>query len=128
MCTFPLSLEKIDHPGDYQKESITFIANEDIESLYDFMLVYSIEDTETGLPVYDKCRLLTFDEIELQKGDRLQVFTRPGDDTTTTDSNLSSFCNIVYWGLSAPIWHVPHASFELIRRGDSYSGAPCPTE
>ena len=56
--------------------------NEDIDSLSDYIFTYSIEDTATGLPDYDKCRFLTFDDIALQKGDLLQIYTRRGEDTT----------------------------------------------
>ncbi len=121
MGGFPLSFERINHPGDYENENIVLIANEDIESLYDFIFVYSVEDTETGLPIYNKCRLLTFDCIELQKGDRIQIYTRGGEDKTTIDADATAFYNIVYWGLTEPIWHIPHSSFEIIKRGDSYS-------
>lgn len=121
---FPLSLENVYYPGDYERESIEFIANEDIESLNDYMLVYSVENQETGLPIYSKCRLLTFDEIELPKGDRLKIYTRCGEDSTTMDVERSAFCNLIYWGLPDAIWHIPHSSFELIKLSDSYSGVP----
>lgn len=123
-CSFPLKFETVNNPGDYKNENIVFIATEDIECLYDFLLFYSIDDEETGLPVYDKCRLLTFDGIELQKGDRLQIYTCSGEDKTTIDSEATSFCNIVYWGLTEPIWHIPHSSFEIMKRGESYSSEP----
>lgn len=120
--SFPLKFKMVNNAGDYEKENIVFEATNDIESLYDFVLFFSVEDTETGLPVYDKCRVLTFDEIELQKGDLLQIYTRKGDDKTTVDAEAIAFCNVVYWGLSEPIWNTPHSSFELMKRGDSYSG------
>lgn len=121
---FPLKLKAINNSGKHNDENIVFIATEDISCLYDFLLFYSIEDEETGLPVYDKCRLLTFDDIELQKGDRLQIFTGNGEDKTTIDSEATSFCNVVYWGLTEPIWHIPHSSFEIMKRGESYSSEP----
>lgn len=122
--SFPLKLKTINSAGDYEKENIVFEATEDIESLYDFILFFTVEDDETGLPVYDKCRLLTFDEIELQKGDLLQIYTRKGDDKTTLDTDAIAFCNVIYWGLSEPIWHTPHSSFEIMKRSESYSGSP----
>ena len=118
---FPLKLKSVNNAGDYEKENIVFEATEDIDSLYDFILFFSVDDAETGLPYYDKCRLLTFDEIELQKGDLLQIFTRKGNDKTTMDTDANAFCNVVYWGLTEPIWHTPNSSFEIMRRGDSYS-------
>lgn len=122
--SFPLKLKTVNNAGDYDKENIVFEATDDIESLYDFILFFTVEDTDTGLPIYDKCRVLSFDEIELQKGDFLQIYTRKGDDKTTVDVDEIAFYNVVYWGLSEPIWHVPHSSFELMKRGDSYSGGP----
>lgn len=119
---FPLRLDKINNRGDYENENIVFVATEDIESLYDFILFYSIEDSKTGLPIYAAGRYLTFDEIELQKGDRIQIYTRSGEDKTTLDDTTGKFCNVVYWGLPKPIWYVPHSSFELMKRNDSYSG------
>lgn len=119
---FPFSLVKINHAGDYKNENIVFIANEDIESLYDFMLVYSIEDTETGLPIYSQCRILTFDSLELPKGSYLKIFTCGGQDTTTITFDTASIQEVVYWNLPEPIWDKPHSSFELIKRGESYGG------
>lgn len=118
---FPLSLVSINNRGDYDNENIVFVATEDIESLYDFILFYCVEDPDTGLPVYADCRFLTFDDIELQKGDLLQVYTRRGEDRTTLNDTTSKFCNVVYWGLHKPIWHVLLSSFELTKRSHSYS-------
>jgi len=123
-CNFPISFVEVNHPGDIENENIVFRANEDIESLDDYILFYSVEDTETGLPVYGKCRFLTFDEIELQQDDRIQIYTRAGEDKTTMDSEASSFCNVIYWGLSEAIWDKPHTSFEIMKRGDSYGSGP----
>jgi len=110
---------EVNHPGNLEKDNIVFIANEDIESLDDYILFYSVEDTETGLPVYGKCSFLTFDEIELQQGDRIQIYSRTSGDKTTMGTEASSFYNIIYWGLSERIWDKPHSSFEIMKRGDS---------
>lgn len=118
---FPLKLKTINNPGKYDSENIVFVATEEITSLYDFLIFYSIDNEETGLPVYSECRFLTFDDIELQEGDLLQIYTRKGEDKTTMDSDTNTFCNVVYWGLPEPIWHVPHSSFEIMKRGESYS-------
>lgn len=123
---FPLSFVSINNRGDYETENIVFVANEDIESLYDFILFYCVEDSETGLPLYESCRHLTFDDIELRKGDLLQIYTRRGEDKTTLDDTTGKFCNVVYWGLSKPIWYAPHSSFELMKRNHSYSGGFSP--
>ncbi len=69
--SFPFTLMAINHPGDYDNENVVLKTNEDIDSLSDYIFTYSIEDTATGLPDYDKCRFLTFDDISLHKGDLL---------------------------------------------------------
>ena len=119
--SFPFSLVDINQPGDYENENVVLRANEDIDSLSDYIFTYSIEDTATGIPDYDKCRFLTFDDIALQKGDLLQIYTRRGKDTTAIGFDTGDLYKVMYWGLSAPIWHCPHSSFEIIERGDSYS-------
>ena len=122
MQQFPLTLVKINNPGDYENENIVFEANEDIESLYDFILVYEVEDSATGLPVYEKCRFLTFDDIEVKKGNFVQVHTCKGDDTTEKDFDTSTLYHVIYWGLSKAIWKIPHVSFMLMERGNAYRG------
>lgn len=119
---FPFSFVKINNPGDYANESIVFKANEDIGSLNHYMLIYSVEDMETGIPDYSKCRLLTFDEIDLQKGSLLQIYTRPGEDSSTIEFETNTLNTELYWGLPEPIWHIPHSSYELIKTGDSIGG------
>lgn len=123
--TFPFSFVSFNYPGDYEKESITFRAEEDIDSLYDFLLIYSVEDTETGLPDYDKTRILTFPEIELQKGSLLEIRTGKGEDDSSIDFDTAALNQTIHWGLSTPIWHIPHSSYELTRRGDSIGGGYC---
>lgn len=120
--TFPISFVSINHPGDYENESITFRAKEDIVSLYDYILIYSVENTETGLPHYDKTRILTFDEIELQKNSLLEIFTSNREDSSSIDFETASLNQTLHWGLSTPIWHIPHSSYELILRTDSIGG------
>lgn len=120
---FPFSFVAINNPGDYENENIVFKANKNISCLYDYILVYSIEDTETGLPEYPKCRLLTFDSnIELEKGSLLQIYTRKGEDSSTIDFETNTLHQILYWGLPEAIWHIPHSSYELIKRHDSIGG------
>lgn len=122
MLDFPFSFVAINNPGDYENESITFRAEEDIDSLYDYLLTYSVEDMETGLPNYSKCRILTFNDIELQKESLLEIYTRKGEDSSTIEFETAALNHILYWGLPSPIWSVPYSSFELIRRGDSIAG------
>ena len=126
--SFPFTLVEINHPGDYDNENVVLRADEDIDSLCDYIFTYSIEDTATGIPDYDKCRFLTFDDIALQKGDLLQIYTRRGEDTTAIGFDTGDLYKVMYWGLSAPIWHRPHSSFEIIEIGDSYSAAPTVSE
>ncbi|MBD5585854.1 MAG: hypothetical protein HDQ88_12290 [Clostridia bacterium] len=122
MFDFPFSFEGVNNPGDYESESITFRAEEDIDTLYDYLLIYSVEDPETGLPDYSKCRILTFDDIELQKGSLLEIYTRKGEDSSTIEFETAALNQILYWGLPSPIWNIPYSSFELSRRGDSIAG------
>ena len=118
---FPFSFVRVNNPGDHENENIVLKAEEDIQSLYEYMLVYAVEDMTTDLPDYSKCRLLTFDDLELEKGSFLQVYTRPGSDTTAISFDTIDLYKIIFWGLPEPIWHIPHSSIEIIRRGDSYS-------
>ena len=119
---FPLSFVAINHPGDYDRESIVFRAEEDIDSLYDFILLYSVEDTETGLPDYAQTRFLTFDSIELRKGSLLEIYTRKGEDSASIEFETASLHSILHWGLPTPIWSTPHSTYELMKRNDSISG------
>lgn len=119
---------EINHPRDYDNENVVLKPNEDIDTLSDYIFTYSIEDTATGIPDYDKCRSLTFYDISLEKGDLLQIYTRRGNDTTTIGLDTGDLYKVMYWGLSAPIWHSPHSSFEIIERGDSYSAGPTVSE
>ncbi len=120
---FPFSFVAINNPGDYENENIVFKANKNISSLYDYILVYSIEDTETGLPEYAKCRILTFDSnIELKKGSLIQIYTHKGEDASTIDFDTSTLTTILYWDLPKAIWHIPDSSYELIKRTDSIGG------
>lgn len=120
---FPFSFVEINNPGDYENENIVFKANKKISSLYDYILVYSIEDIETGLPEYSQCRLLTFDSnIELKKGSLLKIYTRKGEDSANIDFESNTLTTVLYWGLPDSIWHIPHSSYELVKRRDSIGG------
>ena len=121
---FPFKYIGINHPGVYENECILFEVTEDDISLYEYILIYSVENPETGLPIYHKSRILTFDEIELQKGSILQIYTKLGEDTTTIEFDTAAIKVILHWGLEKPIWHIPHSSFELMRRSATYSGGP----
>ena len=123
MFDFPFSFVGINNPGDYENESIAFRAEEDIDSLYDYLLIYSVEDPETGLPDYSKCRILTFNDIELQKGSLLEIYTSKGEDSSSIEFETGNLNQSLYWGHSSPIWSVPYSSFELIRRGESIAGS-----
>ena len=48
--SFPFTLVEINHPGDYDNENVVLRANEEIDSLCDYIFTYSIEDTVTGIP------------------------------------------------------------------------------
>ena len=121
--SFPFKYVGINNPGDYENECIIFEVTEDDIALYEYILINSVEDAETGLPVYNQCRLLTFDEIELQKGSILQIYTKSGEDTTTIEFETATVKAILHWGLEKPIWHIPHSSFELMRRSPTYSSS-----
>ncbi len=120
--TFPFSFVAINNPGDYEKENIVFKANVKINSLNNYILVYSVEDTETGISDYSQCRHLTFDDIEMKKGSLLQIYTRKGEDSTSIDFETSALNQTLYWGLPKAIWSTPSSSYELIRRTDSIGG------
>lgn len=124
---FPFVFVEINNPGDYENENIVFKANEDIDSLNDYIVLYVVENTTTGLPDYSKCRILTFDDVQLQKGDLLQIYTSSGNDTTAIGFETLDLYKVMFWGLPEPIWNNPHSSIEIIQRGDSYNVALPPT-
>lgn len=121
LTKFPFKFVKVNAPGDYEKENIVLRAEDDIDSLYGYMAMYIVEDMSTGIPDYSKSRFLTFDDMELQKGSTLQIFTRKGEDSTSIGFDTAALHHTVYWGLPEPIWHVPHTSIEIMKRGDSYN-------
>ncbi len=119
---FPFEFVSINNPGDYENENIVFKATMKINSLNNYILLYSIPDPETDLPDYDQCRILTFDDIEMEKGSLLQIYTKKGEDSTSIDFETSVLNNVIYWGLPNAIWRIPHSSYELMRRSDSIGG------
>ena len=101
--------------------------DENLESFLGSVSRFPFSFVRVNNPGDHKCRLLTFDDLELEKGSFLQVYTRPGSDTTAISFDTSDLYKIMYWGLPEPIWHVLHSSIEIIKRGDSYSiGFDCP--
>ena len=105
--------------GNYEKECVVLQANKDID-LSDYMLMCMIEGPD-GLPDYDKCRLLTFDCIDVKKGNRVCIFTRHGEDTEEIGPNTGKHYDVLFWNLDSTIWNIPHNSVEIMERGNSYS-------
>ena len=116
-----LEIFKVYNAGDYEKENLVLIANKDISSLYNYILVCMVERKDNGLPDYDKCRFLTFDDIELKKGDRMRIYTCKGEDHQETGVKTGKRYEVVYWNLDAPVWNIPLSSIGIMERGDSYS-------
>ncbi len=51
---FPFSFVAINNPDDYEQENIVFKANVRIPSLNNYILLYSVENTEAALSDYSK--------------------------------------------------------------------------
>lgn len=115
-----LEIFKVYNAGDYERENLVLIANKDISSLYDYILIYMVEG-EDGLPDYGKCRFLTFDDIELKAGDRVRVYTCKGEDHSETGVKTGRHYEVYYWNLGAPVWNTPYSAIEIMERGNSYS-------
>ena len=47
LSRFPFSFVKVNNPGNHENENIVLKAEEDIQSLYEYMLVYAVEDMTT---------------------------------------------------------------------------------
>ncbi len=90
---------------------------------YGYYVAYLIIDHEIN-EKFNPTRELKdcFFPLAMQKGDCLQIFTCGGEDKTAINTKDNTFSNIVYWNLTEPIWFNPLSSFEIMRRGDSYSG------
>lgn len=115
-----LEIFKLYNAGTYEKENLVLIANKDISSLYDYILICMVEK-EDGLPDYAKCRFLTFDDIELKAGDRVRIYTCKGEDQVEMGTKTGKHYEVLYWNLDAPVWNIPHSSIKIMERGDSYS-------
>lgn len=87
----PFRFVGVNHPRNYEDENFVFTADEDIEFLSDYIFAYMVEDTTTSIPDYSKSSLLTFDNIALQKGNLLQIYSRLGDDTTAISFDTGSW-------------------------------------
>lgn len=120
----PFKFQGINNQGEIETENIVLRVEEDVESLYDFIFHYEIEDKETGLPEYSKCRLLTFADIELPKGSLLSVYTREGEESTEIGFETGTLHHTVYWGLPSSIWDKPRSSLTILKRTDSLNISP----
>lgn len=114
-----INVVRIYDAGNYEKECVVLQANKDID-LSDYMLMCMIEGPD-GLPVYDKCRLLTFDCIDVKKGNRVCIFTRHGEDTEEIGPNTGKHYDVLFWNLDSTVWNIPHNSLKIMERGNSYS-------
>ena len=115
-----LEIFKIYRAGDYENENVVLIANKDISSLYDYILICMVEGDD-GLPDYNKCRFLAFDDLELKAGDRVRIYTCRGEDRTEIGPNTGKHYQVLYWNLDAPVWNIPRCSVEIMERGNSHS-------
>lgn len=73
-----LEIFKVHNAEDCERENLVLTVNKDISSRYNYILVRMTERKENRLPNYDKCRFFTFDDIELNKGDRVRIDTCKG--------------------------------------------------
>lgn len=80
---------------------------------------------EDGLPHYEKCHFLTFDDIELKADDRVRIYTCRSEDHSEVGIKTGKHYHACYWNLDAPVWNIPSSSVEIMERGDSYSVAFC---
>lgn len=119
MMQYDLQPFKIYNAGDYEHENLVLIVNEEC-SLYDYILFHIVRNEE-DLPDYAKCHFLSFDDIELQPGDRVRIYTCHGEDTEEIGPKTGRHYNVVYWNLDAPIWTNDANEIGLMKRGNSMS-------
>ncbi len=115
-----LNVFKIYKAGDYEQENLVLIAGQDC-SLDDYILFQMEYDPDTDLPDYARSHFLTFDSIELHKGDRVRIFTRKGTDCEEVGPKTGKHYHVVYWNLDAPIWKAHDNEVKLMKSGDSKS-------
>ena len=114
-----IDVVRIHDAGNYEKECVVLQANKDID-LSDYMLMCMIEGAD-GLPDYDKCRLLTFDCIDVKRGNRVCIYSCHGEDTDGVSPKTGKHYDILFWNLDHTVWDIPHGSVEIMERGNSYS-------
>ena len=119
MMQYDLQPFKIYNAGDYEHENLVLTVNKEC-CLYDFILFHVVRNEE-DLPDYGKSHFLSFDEINLQAGDRVRIYTRHGEDTEEIGPNTGKHYYVVFWNLDAPIWTKEENEIELMQRGNSMS-------
>ena len=79
-----LNIFKIYNAGDYERENLVLIAGEDCY-LDDYILFQMEYNPETDFPDYAHSHFLTFDSLELKKGDRVRIYLAKGKTMKKSD-------------------------------------------
>lgn len=70
---------------------------------------------ETDLPDYTRSHFLTFDSIELKKGDRVRIYTCKGEDHEEVGPRTGKRYEVVYWNLDAAVWKEHGSEVKLMK-------------
>ena len=115
----PIKIFRLYQAGNYERENLVLIAGETC-SLCDYVL-FQMAYGENDLPDYGKSHFLTFDDIELNLGDRVRIYTCRGEDHEEVGENTGMHYHVLYWNLDAPIWTGCDDEVKLQQVGNSYS-------
>ena len=115
----PIKIFRLYQAGNYERENLVLIAGEPC-FLSDFVL-FQMSYGENDLPDYGKSHFLTFDDIELNPGDRVRIYTCRGEDHEEVGVNTGMHYHVLYWNLDAPIWTGCDDEVKLQQVGNSYS-------
>ena len=115
-----LNIFKIYNAGNYERENVVLIAGQDCY-LDEYILFQMDYNPETDLPDYARSHFLTFDDIELKKGDRVRIYTCKGEDHEETGPRTGKHYHVVYWNLDTAIWKEHDNEVKLMKYGDSKS-------
>lgn len=107
---------KVCHAGEYEREYVIIEVCHDCD-LSNYALVQIVRNEE-DLPNYGRCHFLTFDEIELFKGNTIKVMTCRGKDHSVKDKSGRT-THILYWNLPVSVWKESNNEVMIMERGDS---------
>lgn len=113
-----LNIFKIYNAGDYERENLVLIAGKDCY-LDEYILFQMEYNPETDLPDYARSHFLTFDGLELKKGDRVRIYTCKGEDHEEVGPRTGRRYEVVYWNLDAAVWKEHGSEVKLMKYGDS---------